>query len=159
MGKVLQVWQRTAWLIVWLTDSRYRVGNHSNRCGSLCSHDSTCSLLVVGVDTCQHTGSHGCHGNNIPLQHSTWTFSPCQNMSSPPPPRCQTQLPLAPPPEPEQPHVREQQEVRGMLGNVVWTMFTWLRACSTDLSPDLLTDPEVFSDPLTRPAGDSKFTN
>lgn len=35
-----------------------------------------------------------------------------------------------------------------MLGNVVCTVFTWLRSCSTDLTPDLLTDPEPS--PATR---------
>lgn len=37
-----------------------------------------------------------------------------------------------------------------MLGNAVWAVFTWLRSCSKDLSPDLLKDPELFSE--TRPA-------
>ena len=57
MGKVLQVWQRTLWLTLRLTDRRYRVGSHSNRCGSLCSHDNTCCSPAVGVNTCRHAES------------------------------------------------------------------------------------------------------
>lgn len=40
---------------------------------------------------------------------------------------------------------------RGMLRNVVsCSVVTWLRSCSKDLSPDLLTDLELFSETLIR---------
>lgn len=153
MGRVLQVWQRTLWLTFWLTDRRYKVGNHSNRRGSLCSHDNTCSSLAVGVNTCKHAESV-CHHDDhqSPAAGVFCVLTPLKQdltaVSTPPktPSSCTATGTWT------HTFVREREE-RGRLGNVVCTVFTWLRSCSKDLSPDLLTDPEQFSATLTRAAG------
>lgn len=151
-GRVLQVWQRTAWLTFRLTDRRYRVGNHSNRGGSLWSHDDTCSSLAVGVDTCRQKQV------NVSPQ---WPLITCSRLVShlmKTRPHCRLHVCehsfLLHRPRNLNTHELEGVE-RGMLGNILCAVITWLRSCSKELSPDLLTDPEPFPETLTR-AGEHK---
>lgn len=143
MGKVLQVWQRTLWRTFWLTDRRYRVGNHSNRGGSLCSHDNMCCSLVIGVNTCKHTVSlspwrppmscswdvlfsHPFKTRPHRLLHTTEHsifLHRRRNLNA-------------------HTHFREREGTEGHAGKC--HVFTWLRSCSKDLSPDLLTDPDLI---------------
>lgn len=48
-------------------------------------------------------------------------------------------------------HIREREGRQGHAGKC--RIFTWLRSCSKELSPDLLIDPELVSATLTRAAG------